>query len=951
MCLKILSCSSAQLPESIDPAVAVAAFQSQRDVLLVAICSCLTTLANKLLAKFVITQEIFDKACNPFHESRERAAYLLSCVQDRIKTEPADFVKVVDILESEPTLTRQARQLVDSYRKCSVMLIYMQIITNGHISGNPPPTPSAAPVSDAVSRISADLKAKYKCCPISSDKWPPTPSKEYIKLAVVQGHSACREDYIGRVLEGSISSVHGREKITEEQILDLCVEQVGKGRVIVIEGAPGIGKSTLAWELCRKWEEYASMEAYSLVILLRLREKRVQNISDVSSLFYAYSRADRTSLVEEITSGQGRGVLFVLDGFDELPKSLQREGVLVDLLQKSILPESTVVVTSRPSAMDRLLTISKPVIEKRIEILGFSQESIEAYASKVFARGELEAFKNYISAPQNPAINSLMYVPLYAAFVVIIYQSTTSKGSLPRTITQLYTQLCLTILNRYLEANTEYPSVRTIQDLPGALCGQFLELSKLAYEGFEKEEVILYGDIGEHFGFLDAVPDLYGGREISFNFLHLTLQEFFAAYHISRMSDSGVELFRTKGKDKRWNVVWRFVAGLTEFKYLDSSSIRAFLARSRNINIFFMQCLFEAQNVKLDFQSTFGDKTMPCRVSNYNTSLDCYALGYCIANCTTPESSWEVTLLDFIWDTTLLAFAHGLMTNKFSTGVITLLCASTPNIVELLYTCMNAVTTSPLCSITDLDISGDSLSSNKQRNHLFELISHMPHLQELYLSNYYFRNTPGSPYCACRDTDGLLKFLQYLPHSKVTSLDVRWTGLDYFLERSPLAQDYCAAIQALISPPSNLRELKIGPRYDSCHEGNLIMISLVSSPSSLRKLSLDLSSDCCLLNAFKVDNHLTELKIVYRNSVSVGGLGLNWLVLVPEVTRIIQHSTTLEILMLGEFDSQKDRDVLMDIATALQRNCTLNHLKIAFLHRRYGQLKEALTAVDSRISF
>ena len=383
-------------------------------------------------------------------------------------------------------------------------------MTNCLISVNPPPTPSAAPAVDGISRFSADLKAEYKCCPISPDKWPPTPSKEYIKLAVVQGDSACREDYIGHVLEGNVDKVHARENITGEQILDLCVEQVGKGRVIVIEGAPGIGKSTLAWELCRKWEKHASMEAYSLVILLKLREKRVQNISDVSSLFYAYDREDRVSVVEKIKNSRGRAVLFVLDGFDELPKLLQRESVLVDLLRKRILPQSTVVVTSRPSAMDRLLTISKPLIEKRIEILGFSWESIEAYASNVFSRDELEAFKNYISAPKNPAINSLMYVPLYAAFVVIIYKST-SKGSLPRTITQLYTQLCLTILNRYLKANTEYPSVRTIQNLPGELSGQFLELSKLAYEGFLKEEVILYGDIGEHFGFLDAVPDLYGG--------------------------------------------------------------------------------------------------------------------------------------------------------------------------------------------------------------------------------------------------------------------------------------------------------------------------------------------------------------------------------------------------------------------------------------------------------
>ena len=120
VCYSFLS-SSTQLPRSIDPALAVAVFQSQQDVLLVAICSCLTTLANKLLAKFVITQEISEKARNSRNESRERASYLLSCVQDRIKTEPADFIKVVDILESEPTLTRQARQLVESY--CEYIII------------------------------------------------------------------------------------------------------------------------------------------------------------------------------------------------------------------------------------------------------------------------------------------------------------------------------------------------------------------------------------------------------------------------------------------------------------------------------------------------------------------------------------------------------------------------------------------------------------------------------------------------------------------------------------------------------------------------------------------------------------------------------------------------------------------------------------------------------------
>ena len=815
--------------------------------------------------------------------------------------------------------------------------------------GNPPPTPIA--VSAAVAQFSADLKAKYKCCPISSDKWPPTPSKEYIKLAVVQGHSACREDYIGRVLKGNII---GRKNITEEQILDLCVEQVGKGRVIVIEGAPGIGKSTLAWELCRNWEEYASMKAYSLVILLRLREKSVQNISDISSLFSAYQKSDKTSLVDEVQNNQGKGVLFVFDGFDELPKSLQREGFLIDLLRKSILPKSTVVVTSRPAAMDRLLTISEPVIEKRIKILGFSQEGIEAYAASAFSssKDKLEGFKNYISRSTNPAINSLMYVPLYAAFVVILYENATSKGSLPRTITQLYTQLCLTILNRYLEANTEHSSVCKFEKLPSALYRQFLELSKLAYEGFEREDVIFYSDIGEHFGFLDAVRDLHGGREISFNFLHLTLQEFLAAYHISHMSDSGVELFRNRGKDKRWNVVWRFVAGLRGSMYLDSSSVGVWI-RKDSLSVFFIQCLFEAQRVKIDFQSTFGNENMSCAILDYGASLDYFALGFCIANCTTAESSWEVVLHGPSSDQ--ISFTQGLMTNKYSTAVIKLLhvfmyLPANTNCVKYLHECMFAAATSPLCSITDLSIHGVPLTgfSNVDWVLLFELISHMPHLQKLNISWCVLRNAPGSPYCACRDTDGLLKFLQYLPHSKVTSLNISHTGLEYFLEQSPLAQDYCAAIQALISPPSNLRELKIGPHDDSCHEGNLTLIGLVSSPSTLRKLTLDLNNDCFLLNAFETNNHIAELEIVY-----ITDIGENWPALVPDVVRIIQHSTTLETLRLGWLDYRRD-DLLRDITTAVQRNNTLRHVHITNIgrleQRDDTQLEETLQAIDPRVT-
>ena len=122
---------------------------------------------------------------------------------------------------------------------------------------------------------------------------------------VVEGGHKCRDDYIGHILLGNITEVlEKRKEISIEQILE-AEEGQGKLRLILIEGAPGIGKSTLAWELCRKWEEFACMRQYSLVILLRLREEEVQNISNVSYLFFS---RERETLAKEVSDSQGQPV-------------------------------------------------------------------------------------------------------------------------------------------------------------------------------------------------------------------------------------------------------------------------------------------------------------------------------------------------------------------------------------------------------------------------------------------------------------------------------------------------------------------------------------------------------------------------------------------------------------------------------------------------------------------
>ena len=746
---------------------------------------------------------------------------------------------------------------------------------------NCPPAPSSA-----ISHYREYLEIVYENSTISPDaKWPPTPSREFITLAVVKGQTHCRDEYIGHTLQGNIKQVlNNRKEISIDEILLADKGQKKPPRLVLMEGAPGIGKSTLAWELCRK-----SMRQYSLVVLLRLKEVKVQNISNMSQLFCQYESEDKKSLVEEVAKSQGRDMLFILDGFDELPKTLQEESFLLDLIRGGILPASTVLVTSRPSATAELCTSCRP---KHIEILGFTQESVEAYASSVFS-SEPEAltkFKAYISASENPAINSLMYVPLNAAIIVLIFSDYKSDALLPHTLTELYTQLCLTILKRYLKMN--HPSVRVdkFEDLPSDLYQQFLHMSQVAFEGIENEEVIFDTVPSRlvHFGFLDAVSALYGGGRVSYNFLHLTLQEFFAAYHISHLGSSGSEVLNKYGEHKRWNVVWRFVAGLTKFKgyegHMDSLFLGANEDHKITLRLFFIQCLFEAQTMD-HFSSLFRTSPTTAHVDTLGgTALDLYALGYCIANFHTGVP-WSVKIWEY-----LTPFLCGLKTNAPSVGLIH---CSDVNLRFYDLIVLRLVGN----NFTDADLIS-----------LSEHVPNMSHLKELGICNLIDD--------VQLHEDGLLKILQQLSHSNVTTLDITGTGVCRLLKDSP--HDYYSAIKALICPSSGrLEELHVG-NGDGDDD---TLVGLVSGPSALKILKFKYIDTSPHLPYLMNNTYLTTLHIEtgYFNLLSVDDIS--------HMAMIVEHNKTLQHLEFGRC-SVDDIDSLRTLVGALSSNNTLKSIRV-----------------------
>ena len=837
--------------------------------------------------------------------------------------------------------------------------------------------------------FSVYLKTVYGNSPVSSDgKWPPTPSKQFVNLAMIaldnDGDHKWREEYIGHTLK---ENGPNRMLLPLEKVLESHGSE--DQQLVLVQGAPGIGKSTLAWELCRRWENFSCMQIFSLVILLRLREKEVQSINNVAQLFYSYEGEDKKSLVRKALTVSGKGILFILDGFDELPVSLQKESFLIRLVKGTVLPKCSVLVTTRPSATAQFFTVCRPRISKQVEVLGFTQTSVQEYANSIFSKNSkmLKSFMTYISASSNPAINSLMYIPLNAAIIVEIFRdfkAANNMSDLPHTLTELYTQLCLTILKRFLHAKNLLPlSFQKFENLPKDLYQKLKDLSEIAFTGMWNEEVIFHSLPSDliHFGFLDASPSLYGGGNVSYNFLHLTLQEFFAAYYISLLPGERCNAYLKQfGNNSKWSVVWRFVAGITKFQHfhahVGSAHYRELFGviheHELHVTIFLMQCLFEAQ-VEVNFDAAHNIKACVARfeVRKY-APLDEYALGYSISMIRIPwkiffvarPSSFRIlcTLrlhrfhcglksrpvngiikeLHVSWcevDTTTLksmaCYLNELVClrlancqlNEYDMTVISELLPDLKNLTEFSIPDNPLLVVPDVFAFTHFKLNLMHMNNTEANSrHLLELLPH--HMTETPLGSI---------------SHGLSNVLQQLIRSNVTNLDLVDTNLESLLQISP--DDYFPLFEQLLDPQSgNLQVFH-------CSGANLPneFMALLAGPSTLKTLVLNEPQT----NYFMLARNPCLRRLVIVKSTC-------WRLTLPILLGILEHNRALKELKLitFKFTDEDDVELLATFVQAIHKYETLRSIEIEvseipydmFLHYfTYKYLHTNADLLDARI--
>ena len=155
---------------------------------------------------------------------------------------------------------------------------------------------------------------------------------------------------------------------------------------ILIEGAPGIGKTVLAKEIAYQWATNAILSEMKIVFLLYLRDPQLQSVHKVGELIQYVSNECLNSeqiitFTTHLANTKGQQLCIVMDGFDEYPTPLQKNSFIVDIIKGVILPKAIVVITSRPTAT----VLLHELVDRRIDILGLPKEEREKYISQVFS--------------------------------------------------------------------------------------------------------------------------------------------------------------------------------------------------------------------------------------------------------------------------------------------------------------------------------------------------------------------------------------------------------------------------------------------------------------------------------------------------------------------------------------------------------------------------------------
>ncbi len=240
------------------------------------------TIAGKLAAKGVLSTK--EKTQISLASTRsEKATLLITALERPIKRSSIKFINFVTALETANLSL--SGDIVETLWSDYYDNVYKQYLDY----------------------LYASLENKQR----SSDQWPPAVTKKFFRLAMIKSATVRKGDiensFIEMTITGKVDNIL-REKypIQLEEIFKETERQrklaKENGKVILLEGAPGCGKSTLSVYICQQWEKGQLFGQFKLVIFVRLRDPAVKNAKGLADLLPC-SNAKKSSIIGRSNDG------------------------------------------------------------------------------------------------------------------------------------------------------------------------------------------------------------------------------------------------------------------------------------------------------------------------------------------------------------------------------------------------------------------------------------------------------------------------------------------------------------------------------------------------------------------------------------------------------------------------------------------------------------------------